>query len=115
MMQAIQALVCVNQFGDFEKLHKLLMTDYEVVYTQDFKILIDDFIAANPDIAQCLIHHNDYTYVRSSNKEFREYNFPGTPTFIIENDVYSGYRNAEWFDKVFQKKRVNATKSLPAE
>jgi protein-disulfide isomerase len=112
MMQAIQASVCVNQFADFGKFHELLLSNYEVVYSQEFKILLDDFIAANPDIAQCLIQHNNYAYVRRNNNEFREYNFTGTPTFVIGNDVYSGFRKAEWFEEIFQKQLSNATKTI---
>ena len=111
MMQAIQATVCINQFSDFEKFHDLLLTNHKVVYTKEFKILLDDFIAANPDIAQCLIEHNNYRYVHQNNNEFREYNFSGTPTFVIGNEVYSGFRKPEWFEDIFQNQLHDATKN----
>lgn len=115
IMQAIQASVCINRFSDFEKFHELLLTNYEVVYSGEFKILLDDFIAANPDIAQCLIQHDNYAYVHQNNNEFREYNFSGTPTFIIGNKVYSGFRKTEWFEDIFQKQLNNATKNITQE
>ncbi|WP_158275625.1 DsbA family protein [Marinilabilia rubra] len=109
MMKAIQASVCVNKFGKFEKFHELLITNPNVVKTEDFQVLLDDFIAANPDIAQCLLENNDYEYIRKNNKEFSANNFSGTPTFVIEGKIYSGFRNFEQFEDIFQNETSDAT------
>ena len=102
LMRAIQASVCVNKFGDFEKLHNLLITNYKIAYTQDFQVLLDDFIGANVDIAQCMLENNDYQYIKNNNAEFRNHNFSGTPTFVIQNKAYSGFRTFEQFQKILK-------------
>lgn len=105
MMQAIQASVCINRFADFEKFHELLTINPEVIYSQDFQVLLDDFIANNPDIAQCLLEHKDYAYVHQNNKEFRSYNFKGTPTFVIGKKIFNGMPDTKQWEDIFQSIR----------
>ena len=109
MMRALQAVACVNKFGQPDKLHELLLYNSNVVFTNDFELLIDDYIIGNPDIGNCLINHEDYQYIRNNNDEFRENQFSGIPTFVIENKVYSGFRDYEKFEAIFQNTMENAT------
>ncbi|WP_462318699.1 thioredoxin domain-containing protein [Marinilabilia sp.] len=110
MMKAIQASMCIHKFSNFEKFHELLSTNPNVIYTPDFNILLDDLIAANPDIAQCLLEHSNYNYVKKNNAEFRRHNFSGTPTFIVGEKMFSGFRTMEQFDKIFQNETSEATR-----
>jgi protein-disulfide isomerase len=110
MMQALQAAVCVNKYGDFDKLHELLLYNSMVVHTEGFKLLLEDYIATNTDIAQCLINHNDYAYIKNNIDEFKTLKFTGTPTFIINNTIYPGFRSFEKFENIFQKNLSDATK-----
>ncbi len=103
MMLALQSIVCMNKSGKFDKLHELLLYNYEVVYTEDFQLLVDDIIAANTDIAECLIKHNDYEYITANNNEFRELEFSGTPAFIINSSIYQGFHKYEKFEEIFQE------------
>ncbi len=102
-MRAIQASVCINQFADFEKFHELLTINPEVIYSPDFRVLLDDIVATNPDIAQCLLEHEDYAYVHQNNKEFRSHNFKGTPTFVIGEKVFNGMPHKNQWEDIFFK------------
>ena len=110
LMKASQAVMCANQFAGFEEMHQLLVFNSKVVYTKDFQFLMDDIIATNPDMAECLLQHDDYKYVKRNNGDFRDNNLSGTPTFIIENKIYPGHRSFEKFEVLFQNYLPNATK-----
>jgi len=109
IMRALQAVICVNKFGKLDKLHELLLYNSNVVFSNEFELLIDDYINSNPDIGNCLVNHGNYEYIRNNNKEFKENQFSGTPTFIIENKVYSGFRSYEKFEEIFQNAIEDAT------
>jgi protein-disulfide isomerase len=111
MMRAIQAAVCVNKFSNFEKFHELLLLNSNIIYTRDFQLLLDDFVAENTDIAQCMVNNNNYEYIRNNNKEFCKFEFTGTPTFIINKQIFTGYRDFEHFNDILRKNLKNATKT----
>ncbi len=110
LMKATRAVMCANQFASFEEMHQLLVFNTKVVYTEDFQMLMDDIIANNPDMARCLLQHNDYKYIKQNNSDFRNNNLTGTPTFVIGNKIYPGYRSFEKFETIFQKYTLKATK-----
>lgn len=109
MMKAVQATVCVHKFSNAEKLHELLITNPNVVYTNDFQVLLDDFILSNTDIAQCMLEHHNYQYVKKNNAEFGHHNFSGTPTFVISENVYSGFRTFEQLEEILKTETSETT------
>jgi protein-disulfide isomerase len=112
MMRAIQAAVCINKFSNFEKFHELLLLNSNIVHTRDFQFLLDDFLAENTDIAQCMVNHNSYEYIRNNNKEFRQLEFSGTPTFVINKQIFTGYRDFEHFNNILKRALRNNTKTV---
>ncbi len=106
VLYSLQAAVCVNKYGSFEKLHKLLLADKMVVFTQEFKNLISGFIGDNSDVAECILNNNNYNYLYANNREFMQLGLKGTPTFIINKHVYSGYRSYRDFEKILDKESV---------
>ena len=100
VLYSLQAAVCVNRFGDFDKFNELLLSDYRVVFTTEFKDLINSFIDDNSNLAECILNNNNYSYIYTNNREFMELGLKGTPTFIINNHVFSGYRNCHDFRKI---------------
>lgn len=110
LMKASQAVMCANQFAGFEEMHQLLTFNSKVVYTKDFQTLMNDIIATNPDMAECLLQHDNYQYVKRNNSDFRNNNLSGTPTFVIKNKIFPGYRSFEKFEAIFQNYLANATK-----
>ena len=103
VMQALQAASCIGRFGVYEKFHQLLLVNPTVVYTNDFAVLIDDIMQDNPEIAECILQHNDYAYLRLNVSEFRENQFAGTPTFVMNNHAYSGFISYDNFEKIINK------------
>ncbi|MGM0376336.1 MAG: DsbA family protein [Bacteroidota bacterium] len=106
-MEASQAVMCANQVSGFEEMHKLLVFNSKVVFTENFQTLMDDIIADNPDMAKCLLQHNDYKYIKQNNADFRNNNMQGTPTFVIGNEMYPGYRSFEKFEVIFHNSLSN--------
>jgi len=105
VLYSLQAAVCVNKFGHFDKFNELLLSDYGVVFTPEFKELINGFIDDNSNLAECILNNNNYRYIYTNNREFMELGLKGTPTFIINNHVYSGYRSYRDFKKILAKER----------
>jgi hypothetical protein len=103
VLYSLQAAVCVNRFGSFDKFNELLLSNSGVVFTDEFKELINGFIDDNSDIAECILNNNNYHYIYANNHEFMQLGLKGTPTFIINNHVYSGSRNYRDFRKIVEK------------
>ena len=103
ILYALQAASCIGQFGVYEKYHQLLLVNPDVVFTEDFAVLIDDIMEDNPHIAECILQHNEYEYLRENVKEFRENNLTGTPTFVFNNHAYSGFISYKNFKNLLEK------------
>jgi hypothetical protein len=103
VLYSLQAAVCVNRFGSFDKFNELLLSNSGVVFTDEFKTLINSLIDDNSNIAECILNNNNYRYIYANNREFMELGLKGTPTFILNNHVYSGYRNFRDFRKIVEK------------
>jgi len=100
---AHQTAACVNKFGSLEKFQKLLLYDYQVIYTTDFRQLVDEFIAVNPYVAECILYNSDYKYLNENRISFIKYKLSGTPTFIINKRIYSGYSDLKTFERILIK------------
>ncbi|TAJ14755.1 hypothetical protein DMA11_04260 [Marinilabiliaceae bacterium JC017] len=100
VQKATQAAICVNKFGSFEKYHQLLIYEPQVVYTNEFKQLLDDYISDNTEIAECLLDNDDYSYLDGNMRDFKVLGLTGTPTFIIGKRVYKGYLDYNSIDKI---------------
>lgn len=103
ILYSLQAASCIGRFGIYEKFHQLLLVNPEVVFTEDFAQLIDDIMEDNAEIAQCILQNNEYEYLRSNVKEFRDNNLTGTPTFVLNNRIYSGFISYDNFVKLLKK------------
>jgi protein-disulfide isomerase len=102
MMYALEVGIGINQFGDFRKLHELLLHDNNVVYTDDFKDLCDDVLRTNSDIAECILKETVHNYLKENNREFTELKLTGTPSFIINQKLYKGYLEYNEIEKIIR-------------
>ena len=100
---AHQTALCISKFGSLEKLQELLLYDYQVIYTPDFQQLVDEYIAVNSQVAECILCSSDYKYLNENRISFLNYKLTGTPTFIINRRIYSGYRDVKTFEKILIK------------
>lgn len=103
ILYALQAASCIGQFGIYEKYHQLLLVNPDVVFTEDFALLIDDIMEDNRNIAECILQNDEYAYLRENVREFRENNFTGTPTFVLNNHAYTGFISYNNFKKLIEK------------
>jgi protein-disulfide isomerase len=100
---ALKMAVCINRFGNFEKLNQLLMAEPDVVYTQQFREITEEFIEKDPIIAECMLGGDAENYLNGNFNEFIKLKLKGTPTFIINNKIYKGYKSYPEMKKVIEK------------
>jgi protein-disulfide isomerase len=98
-LKAYQTAICVNGIGQFDKIHKLFMHNSKVMYTTHFQGLVDDFIAINEELGECIVENNDFRAVKINNQALGELKTNGTPTFVFKNKVKSGYADFSTFEK----------------
>lgn len=103
MIYALQVAISVHKYGEFDKLHELLVHNYKVVYTSDFKSLCEDFMQKNTEIAKAVLENDDYKYLRANYKEFTDLKFSGTPGFVINKQIYKGFKKYEEFENIIEK------------
>ena len=103
IMEALQAGSCIYQFGKYQKYHDLLLANPNVIGTEDFQELLNDIMAKNETIAQCILNNNDYKHLKENLKEFRAYKFSGTPTMVINKHVYKGFMTFEKLDEMLKR------------
>ncbi|PLX23027.1 MAG: hypothetical protein C0599_05110 [Salinivirgaceae bacterium] len=97
---ALKALVCVNKYGNFTYLHKLLLSNFRVMYTDEFIQMVNSFKDKDPFVGECIDGTEAKDYLTANIKEFEKLEFKGTPTFVINNRVYIGYRETEQMEKI---------------
>lgn len=108
IINSLQIAVCVNEYGNFEKLHQLLLAEPTVVYTPEFKIVIDELTEKDLFVAECMYGGKSEKYISNNLSTFLSLNLTGTPTFIINNKVYKGYKDYDRFKKILEKELNNA-------
>ncbi|HRW62590.1 MAG TPA: thioredoxin domain-containing protein [Bacteroidales bacterium] len=107
VMNSIKLAVCINEYGNFEKLHQLLLTEPTVVYTEEFKKVIEELSQKDLFVAECMLSGQSDEYLLNNINDFKKLNLKGTPTFIINNRIYKGYRNYDDFKKIVEKELKN--------
>ncbi len=106
MKRALKAAVCVNKYGNFEYMHKLMLHDPKVIFREDFQQMIDDFTMRDPFVGECIDGTAAQEYLYENFKEFSKLGLKGTPSFVIENIIYPGYREYSFFRKTVEKHLV---------
>lgn len=99
---AYQTAMCLNQFGDYRKLHNLLMHKPEIIYTNYFDQIRDDYITTNEAMAECMLISENQD-VKRNIYQFQKLNTNGTPTFLIEERVVKGFKDLETFISIIEE------------
>ncbi len=107
MFNGLKTAVCINKYGNFDKLDKLLLTEPKVVYTKEFDMVVEEFIEKDIFIAECMISGEAENYLLKNKSDFKNNNLTGTPTYIINNTVYRGYKNYKHLKKIIEKELNN--------
>lgn len=106
---ALKTAVCVNKHGNYEYLHELFLHDFGAVFTDDFQSMIDEFTERDIVFAECLLGGDAEDYLAKNAKDFEMLKLKGTPTFIIGNTIYPGYKDFEAFKVIIDKEIVKQT------
>ncbi|HPD95068.1 MAG: thioredoxin domain-containing protein [Bacteroidales bacterium] len=99
-MNAAKTAVCINKYGKFDKLNQLLLTDHRVIYTNEFRQMVNEFEDKDVNVAECILGGKADDYILQIRSEFHNFGLTGTPTFIIGKKVYKGYRDYPNFKKL---------------
>jgi protein-disulfide isomerase len=108
---ALKTLVCLNKYGNFTYFHKLLLSNFKVMFTEEFKKMVDGFKEKDPFVGECIDGTEGKKYLLSNIEEFNKLEFKGTPTFVLKNNVYIGYRSFEQMQEIIDKLLVQQTTS----
>lgn len=99
--------VCINKYGNFEKLHQLLLIEPNVVYSKEFGAVIDEFIEKDDLLAECLLSGEAEVYLTNNIKEFKKIGFTGTPSFVINSRALKGYHSYTELEEMIRKEIDN--------
>lgn len=105
-IKEVRTAICINRYGYYGKLHELLVTNSSVIYTDEFREMVNHFINSDPLVAECILGNESTDYVLQIRNEFDKFGFTGTPTFVIGTQVYRGFMPYEQF-KTFIVKHLN--------
>ncbi|MCB2196897.1 MAG: DsbA family protein [Bacteroidetes bacterium] len=108
VVNSIKLAVCINRFGDFTKLYELLLTEPKVVYTDKFESVTNELIQKNEFVAECMLTDMAEKYIMRNYIDFNRLKCTGTPTFVINNKIYKGYKTYDEFQKIIEKERIYA-------
>ncbi len=100
---SLEFAVCVNKYGDFTKLNKLLLTEPKVIFTDEFGKVIDELTLKDDFLAECMFGGEAKEYIKQNYKIFKINGLTGTPTFIINNKVYKGNKKYSRFVEIIEK------------
>ncbi len=103
LIKSYKTVVCLNKYGNFDELNKLLLLEGQTIYTEQFNNLVEGYIERNTFFAECMVNGVAEGYLNDNMKQFIKYGFTGTPTFVINNKVYSGFIGYKHFSKIINK------------
>jgi protein-disulfide isomerase len=102
LTNSLKTAVCINKYGNFKYLHELLLNDNKIVYTEPFRKMVEEFIEKDNIIAECMLSGEAEEYLKENLEDFEKLDLRGTPTFVINNVIYSGYRDYNQFRKIIE-------------
>ncbi len=108
VINSLKIVVCLNKYGNMEKLHELLLLEPKVIYSGKFEQVVDELTAKDEFVAECMLGGEAEVYLSRNLIDFKRLNCTGTPTFVINNKIYKGYVEYERFKKVVEKERQYA-------
>jgi protein-disulfide isomerase len=107
VLNSLKTAVCINKYGDLEKLHQLLLTDPNVVYTNEFREVTEGFVEKDIFIAECMLGGKAELYITANALEFKQLGLTGTPTFIINKTIYKGFMKYNELKRLIENELSN--------
>ena len=103
ILNSLKFAVCVHKYGNFDKLNTLLLTEPKVIYTNEFGKVIEEITLKDEFIAECMYGDEAKNYIFQNYALFKTNGCTGTPTFIINNKIYKGFKEYDNFVKIIEK------------
>lgn len=107
IVNAYKSAICLNKHGQYQPMHDLLLVESEVVFSQSFDELIEEYVQRNSLFAECFYSGSVEQYLDDIRKIFIANRFKGTPTFVINNRMYVGYLSFEQFKHIISAEYGN--------
>lgn len=102
-LNEVKTAVCINRYGYYGKLHELLVTNSNVIYTDEFRDMVNHFIESDQLVAECILGNESMDYILQIRHEFDKFGFKGTPTFVVGNEVIQGFMPYDQFKSILLK------------
>lgn len=90
-IRSLKAGSCIARYGMYDKFHELLLANHTVVASEDFRVLLDDIMAQNNQIAECFYTQGSDEFIKRNVNNFRNFGLSGTPSLIINRKIFSGF------------------------
>lgn len=103
VINSLKIAVCINRYGNFDNLNKLLLIEPKVVYTEEFKDVVDELVQKDLFVAECMLGGESENYIKKNAIDFKRLKCTGTPTFVINNKIYKGYLEYDKFIKIVER------------
>ena len=103
IQNSLKTIVCIHRFGNSEPLHQLLLIEPQVVYTPEFENTTQEFVEKDEFVAECMLSGLADNYLLGNKLEFNRIKLTGTPTFVINNHIYKGFKAYDSFKIVIEK------------
>ena len=100
--EAYKMAICLNQQGNFKNIHELLLYETSAIFSEEFLIVSDEFVNNSEIFAECMYGEKVETYLQWNLQSFVANQFSGTPTFVINNKFYKGFKNFKDFSKIIE-------------
>ncbi|WP_430813072.1 thioredoxin domain-containing protein [Carboxylicivirga sp. RSCT41] len=94
-----QTAICINKYGNFGKLHKLLLHQSNIIYSTQFQDLVEGYISSNEFLGECILSSDQNDVIRNI-YQFQELKSKGTPTFVIDDEIIVGLKDFSFFKKI---------------
>jgi protein-disulfide isomerase len=107
IVNAYKTAICLNKHGQYEQMHDLLLVESDVIFSQSFDQLIEEYVQRNSLFAECFYSGSVEQYLDDTRKIFIANRFKGTPTFVINNRMYVGYLSFERFKHIISAEYGN--------
>lgn len=103
VINSLKLAICLNKYGNLEKLNELLLLEPQVIYSDQFNDVVEELTGKDEFVAECMLGGEAEIYLSKNLIEFKRLKCTGTPTFVINNKIYKGYVEYNKFKKVVEK------------
>lgn len=103
MKKNLKMVACLSKYGNVDKLHKLLTIQPSAIYSQELNTTVDELAERDEFIAECMFGKEAENYLSQNIFVFNALQLTGTPTFIINNKIFKGYRGYDELKKIIEQ------------